>query len=210
MKNTDARIDAFIARSAPFAQPILIHLREMVHLACPEVNETIKWGMPSFEYGESILCGMAAFKNHCSFSFWRGSALTDPHNVLQELGEKSGMGHFGKMTDISQLPDDKILIEYIQEAMKLNEKGVKALPKTRVKKTTPATITPPDYFLEKLKETPEALATFTGFSPSHKREYIEWITEAKTEATRHKRMLQAIQWMAEGKPRNWKYMKEYR
>lgn len=207
MKNTDPRIDAYIDKADEFAQPILNYIRAVIHTACPDVKETIKWGSPSFEYAGSIMCGMAAFKKHCAFSFWRGSAMTDPYKVMQELGANSGMGHFGKMESINALPDKKILIEYIQEAMKLNEDGVKALPKTRTKKTTSKNIVPPDYFMNEMKANPEALATFTNFSPSHKREYIEWITEAKTEATRNKRMAQAIVWLGEGKSRNWKYQK---
>ena len=200
MKNTDPRIDAYIGKSAEFAQPILHHLRALIHTTCPDVKETIKWGSPSFEYAGSIMCGMAAFKKHCAFTFWRGSAMADPHNVMQELGKNSGMGQFGKMETVDQLPDEKILIEYIQEAMKLNEEGVKALPKTRTQKTTPKNIVPPDYFMAEIKANPEALDTFNNFSPSHKREYIEWITEAKTEATRNKRIAQAIVWMSEKKP----------
>jgi len=199
MGSRDARVDAYIAKSAAFAQPILTHLRDIVHAACPDVEETMKWSFPNFIY-KGMLCSMASFKEHCAFGFWKGSLI-----VGNSGGEaEEGMGQFGRITKLSDLPSKNVLTGYIKEAMKLNEAGVKkpAPPKPK----TPRELVVPDDLAEALQENAVARATFAKFSPSHKREYVEWITEAKTEATRTKRLRTAIEWMAEGKARNWKYM----
>jgi uncharacterized protein YdeI (YjbR/CyaY-like superfamily) len=199
MGTRDARVDAYIAKSADFAKPILTYLRDIVHTTCPEVEETMKWSFPNFMY-KGMLCSMASFKEHCSFGFWKGSLILE-----NSSGEaKEGMGHFGRITKISNLPSKKLLTGYIKEAMKLNEAGVKkpAPPKPK----TPRKLVVPADLERALKENKAAWTTFEKFSPSHKREYVEWITEAKTEATRTKRLQTAIEWMADGKPRNWKYM----
>ena len=194
----DARIDAYIAKSADFAKPILMHLREIVHGACPDVEETMKWSFPHFMY-KGMLCSMASFKEHCAFGFWKGSLI-----VANSGGDtETAMGQFGRVTKLSDLPSKKVLSGYIKEAMKLNDDGVKA--PARVKKP-PREVIIPDDLARALKANKKAGATFEGFSPSHKCEYIDWITEAKTEATRNRRLEQAVEWMAEGKPRNWKYM----
>ena len=197
MGTRDPRVDAYIARSADFARPILEHLRETVHAACPDVEETMKWSMPSFMY-HGILCGMASFKQHCTFGFWKGSL------ILGEDGGKSleAMGSFGRLTSVKDLPSKRELTGYIKRAMALNEQGVKAGKPKREPKPAPVA---PDYFLAALKKNRKARATFEAFSPSHQREYLEWIVEAKTDATREKRLAQALEWMAEGKSRNWKY-----
>ncbi len=202
MPATDPRIDAYIKKSAPFAQPILQHLREIVHKACPQVQETVKWGFPHFEY-KGILCSMAAFKQHCSFGFWKASLMKDDKKVLR-VADKHSMGHFDKLTTLKDLPSDKILIAYIKEAASLNEMEVKLPSKPRpVKKDVE---TPPE-LLTALKKNKSALKAFEDFSPSHRREYIEWITEAKTEATRDKRIQTTIEWLTEGKNLHWKYAK---
>jgi uncharacterized protein YdeI (YjbR/CyaY-like superfamily) len=206
MKTTDNRIDAYIAKAQPFAQPVLNHMRSLVHKACPEVTETIKWGMPSFDY-KGPYFSFAAFKNHCVFGFWKARLLKDPKGFLGERKIDGGdaMGHFGRVTGLKDLPPDKVILDFLKQAKKLNDDGIK-LP---LKKKAPARpIKIPDYFTDALKKNKKALATFDAFSPSHKREYLEWITEAKTEATREKRLEQAMEWMAEGKPRNWKYMRK--
>lgn len=202
MPALDPRIDLYISRSADFARPVLDHIRVLVHKNCPDVQETIKWSFPHFDYAGGILCSMAAFKQHCSFGFWLGSVMSDPHQILSPVGERSGMGHFGQMRSLDDLPSDKILGQYIKEAMKLLEKGVK-LPKKE--KTTAVDITTPPELVSALKKSKKAMMTFERFSPSHKKEYIQWITEAKTEATREKRVLTTIEWLEEGKIRNWKY-----
>ena len=195
MGKKDPRVDAYIAKSADFARPILKHLREIVHRGCPDVVETIKWGMPAFEH-RGILGGMAAFKEHCAFNLWKGSLLG--------AGNREAMGQFGRIAAISDLPRESVLVGYVREAARLNEEGVKA-PREKKEPKKPVE-TPPD-LASALKKNARARATYEGFSPSHKREYVEWITEAKTEETRKKRVGTAIEWMAEGKPRMWKYMR---
>jgi uncharacterized protein YdeI (YjbR/CyaY-like superfamily) len=205
MPKTDERIDLYIARAADFAQPILNHLRKLVHVACPGCEETIKWGMPHFDYKGSILCSMAAFKQHCVFGFFKASLMEDPHGILNAIG-KTAMGSFGRLTAKEDLPSDKIIKEYIKEAMKLNEARVKvAAPPKKAPAKKPGKT--PDYLLAALKKNKKAATAFGSFSPSAKNEYIEWFEEAKTEATRDKRLEQAIEWMSEGKTRHWKYKK---
>ncbi|MBK7379367.1 MAG: YdeI/OmpD-associated family protein [Ignavibacteriales bacterium] len=203
MLNKDPRIDLYISRSADFAKPILIHIRELVHKACPDVEETIKWGFPHFEY-KGPLCDMAAFKQHCSFGFWKAALMKDK-TLIANAKSESAMGHYGKITSIKDLPSDKKIIVHITDAMILNQKGIKLPPRKII--TAKKEIVVPDYFLKQLKKNKKAFTTFENFSPSHKREYIEWITEAKTDETKNRRMETAIVWMTEGKSRNWKYMK---
>jgi uncharacterized protein YdeI (YjbR/CyaY-like superfamily) len=198
MATTDPRVDAYIAKAADFAKPILNHIRLTVHDVCPEAEETLKWGAPTFMY-KGMLCSMAAFKQHAAFGFWRGSLVLDRNGKPVE----NAMGNFGRLTSVKDLPPKKTLSAYIRKAMALNEQGVKN--PTRVKpKVRKALVTPPDLAVE-LKKNKEAQATFNDFSYSHKKEYVQWITEAKQEETRKRRLQQAIQWMAEGKSRNWKY-----
>jgi uncharacterized protein YdeI (YjbR/CyaY-like superfamily) len=199
MATRDPRIDAYIAKSADFARPILTHLREVVHAACPDVEETMKWSFPHFQY-KGILCSMAAFKEHCAFGFWKGALVVGS----EAGGDEKAMGQFGRITRLADLPPKKNLTGYIQKAMKLNEEGVKS--PTGSKPKTPRELEVPDVLTRALLANEKARAAFEKFSPSHKREYIEWITEARTEATRTRRVETAIAWMAEGKPRNWKYM----
>ena len=199
MPNTDPRIDAYIAKAGDFAKPILKHVRKLVHDECPSVEETLKWGMPTFVH-RGILCGMASFKQHCSIGFWKHELVVD-----DKPGERDGMGSFGKMTSLSDLPGDAKMRAYIRKAMKLNEDGVKVPSKVRPKKAK--VLKAPPYFVAALKKNKKALATFDAFSPSKKNDYVEWVTEAKTEETRDRRLAQAVEWMAEGKARNWKYEK---
>jgi uncharacterized protein YdeI (YjbR/CyaY-like superfamily) len=200
----DPKVDLYISKSADYEKPILKHLRELVHIACPEVEEKIKWGFVGFDY-KGPMCTMAAFKNHCAFGFWKASLMKD--NALTKNAEsESAMGHYGKITSLKDLPSDKKIYAHIKEAMMLNEKGIK-LPAKKVKSEKQEVVVP-DYFIRQLKKNKKALTTFDAFSPSHKREYVEWITEAKTEETRNKRIETAIEWLAEGKQRNWKYMKK--
>lgn len=200
MSKFDDRVDLYIEKSADFAKPILTHIRKLVHKALPEVEETMKWSFPHFDYKGSM-CNMAAFKQHCTFGFWKASLMSDSHKLFDP---ESAMGHIGKITSLKDLPSDKIMIEYIKEAAKLNEEGVK------VKRAKPAVnkdIVAPAYFTEALGKNKKALKAFDDFTPGQKKEYIEWITEAKTEATKDKRMTTAIEWISEGKTRHWKYKK---
>lgn len=199
MQRQDPRIDDYISKAATFAQPVLFHIRRLIHDNCPEVEETIKWGFPHFLYCGEILCHMAAFKKHCTFGFWKASIMSDPHNLLQSVG-KTAMGHMGQITNVSDLPTDAVLGEYIKEASRLNREGVKLPAKARTEAITHSNLD--DDILFALRENPAANSTFENFSPSCKKEYIEWITGAKTETTRNSRLQTAIGWMAEGKIRN--------
>jgi uncharacterized protein YdeI (YjbR/CyaY-like superfamily) len=198
MGTRDPRVDAYIARSAEYARPILSHLREIVHSACPDVEETLKWNAPHFMY-RGMLAGMSAFKAHCAFGFWKGSLVTGGDGGL----EAQAMGQFGRITSLDDLPPKRVIAGFVKQAMKLNEEGVRT-PKRR-KTPTPDPVMPAE-LAEALRKNPEARATFEAFSPSHRREYVDWIAEAKGEDTRQRRLANAIKWMAEGKARNWKYM----
>lgn len=199
MGKRDSRVDAYIAKSADFARPILEHLRELVHEACPKVEETIKWGSPHFMY-EGNLAGMAAFKEHCVFGFWKGALVFDDPERAQ-----SGMGQFGKIRSLGDLPSARQMKAYVKKAAALNELGEKA-PK-RPPKHPRKPIGMPDDFAAALKKHSKAAQTFENFTPSHRREYLEWITEAKREETRQKRIATAIEWLSEGKQRHWKYQR---
>ncbi len=197
---TDARIDAYIEKSATFAKPILQHIRALVHQACPDATETIKWGMPFFEY-KGIICNMAAFKNHCSLGFFKAGLMKSAAEL--QANNSEAMGHLGKITSLQDLPSDEVLTGYIREAATLNETGVKkATPKKTAEKKE---LVIPKEVTEALESNAEAKNTFNNFPYSHKKEYVEWITEAKTEATRTKRIATMLEWLEEGKSRNWKY-----
>jgi uncharacterized protein YdeI (YjbR/CyaY-like superfamily) len=195
MGKRDPRIDAYIAKSAEFARPILNHLRDTVHAAVPEVEEGMKWSMPHFMH-KGMMCGMAAFKQHATFGFWKGQL------VLGEEANRDAMGHLGKITKLSDLPPKSVLTGYIKKAAQLNDEGVRV---ARAPRTAAKPVRVPPYLAAALKRNKKARTTFEAFPPSHKREYVEWITEAKTDNTRTKRLLQAVAWMAEGKTRNWRY-----
>lgn len=198
MGHRDPRIDAYIDRSAEFARPILTHLREVVHAACPDVEETLKWKSPSFEY-KGLLCGMASFKQHCAFGFWKHALVTGETGKAAEA-----MGSFGRITSLRDLPPRRVLAGFVKKAMVLNEQGVKA-PRAKTVPRGPVVV--PDDLQAALKKNAKARATFEGFSPSHRREYVSWIVEAKREETRKRRLATAIEWMAEGKSQSWKYQR---
>lgn len=203
MPNYDPRIDAYITKSKPFAQPILTHFRELVHKACPDVEETIKWGAPFFQYEGENMCMMASFKEHCAVGFWKAKLMSNP--TLQENAQgETAMGHLGRLTSIKDMPSDRSITADIKEAMKLNEQGIKLTKKPTQKEEIPV----PDYFKKALTKNKKAKTAFEEFSLSHRNEYVQWITEAKTETTRDKRMAQTIEWLSEGKSRNWKYTKK--
>ncbi len=197
----EPRIDDYIEKSADFAKPILTRIRSIVHKHCPEVEEKIKWGMPCFDYRGGPMCQMAAFKKHCAFGFWKAKLISG----LQDMDvAQEAMGSMGKLSSVSDLPDEKVLAGYIHEAMLLNEKGITVkAPKTAEKKE----LVIPKELEEALKTNMPARETFERFSPSHKREYAEWIAGAKTEATRQRRLETALEWLSEGKIRDWKYKK---
>jgi uncharacterized protein YdeI (YjbR/CyaY-like superfamily) len=200
------KVDAYLARAQPFAQPIMEHLRQLVHKACPEVEETIKWSRPFFEYRGAILCNMSAFKEHCSFGFWgeEMSVVLRGAKVLRE----DGMGSLGRITSLKNLPSDKQMLGWLRQAAEFVDSGRYTSPiaarRRVVKAPKPVLETPPE-FARALKRNKKAAAVFAAFSPSCKREYIEWITDAKRAETRDKRIATAVEWIAEGKQRNWKY-----
>ena len=198
MGRKDQRVDAYIAKAQPFARPILTHIRKAVHAACPDVEETMKWSFPHFDY-KGMLCSMASFKAHCAFGFWKASLLRDGGIPARSA---EAMGQFGRLTSVSELPSEKILAALVRKAASLNDEGVKA---PRRKPAPKKPIEAPDELVAALKKNRKALAAFDAFPPSHRREYVEWIVEAKTDETRQRRIATAIEWMAEGKSRNWKY-----
>jgi hypothetical protein len=189
MGKKDPRVDAYIAKAPDFAKPLLTHLRARIHEAVPDVVETIKWSVPAFDY-QGPMAGMAAFKAHIRFGFWRGGTV-----------DGEAIPSMERIESMKDLPSDRELIRTIKRAAQMNESGVKmARP---AKRKPPVKV--PSYFLKAVRANKKALAAFEAFSPSHKREYVEWITEAKTEETRQRRLDTAVQWIAEGKSRNWKY-----
>jgi uncharacterized protein YdeI (YjbR/CyaY-like superfamily) len=206
MAKKDSRVDAYIAKSAPFAKPILKQLRKLVHVACPDVEESIKWGCPHFMH-KGMLCSMAAFKAHCTFGFWKGSLLAKVHKDFAN-GNDQAHGQFGRLTSLVDLPAEKKLLRYIKDAAMLNEEGVKLPAKPKRKPAPNRELELPEYFQRALRKNKAARAAFDASSFSHKKEYVEWIVEAKTEATRDRRMAQAIEWLAESKSRYWKYQRK--
>jgi uncharacterized protein YdeI (YjbR/CyaY-like superfamily) len=188
-------VDEYIAKAAPFAQPILVHLRELVHKACPGAEETIKWSRPFFEYKGIILCNMSAFKNHCSFGFW-GSQMG------AVLPKEEGMGSFGRLASLADLPPDDRLVAWIAEAAAFIDSGLKT--STRGSAVKPL-IVPPAEFSAALRKNKRADAAFVALSPSCQREYVEWIADAKRQETRDKRIAAAIELIEQGKKRNWRY-----
>jgi uncharacterized protein YdeI (YjbR/CyaY-like superfamily) len=206
IQKLNSKVDAYIAKAQPFAQPILEHLRTLVHSGCSEVEETIKWSRPFFEYQGAILCNMSAFNEHCSFGFW-GEEIGEVLRAAKVL-QQDGMGSLGRITNVNELPSDKLLLDWIRQAAAFVEIGQYTSPisarRSLVKPPKPA-IEMPAEFSTALQKSKKAAAVFAAFSPSCKREYIEWIAEAKRQETRDKRIATAIEWIAEGKQRNWKY-----
>ncbi len=200
MTKKDPGVDAYIAAAPEFARPILQKIRKLVHAADPEIEEGLKWRCPHFVHG-GIVCGMAAFKNHCAVNFWKGKLIFGAR--LPEGDREAGMGQFGRLTSLADLPEDELFIGYVREAVRLNRDGIK-LP-AAPKKEKAELIVPPA-LRAALKKNKTAARAFESFSHSHRKEYVRWIAEAKTEATRARHVQTAITWLAEGKSRNWKYV----
>ena len=196
MGTRDPRVDAYIAGRNEFARPILERLRELVHSTCPEAVETIKWGAPAFEY-KGPLCGMAAFKQHAVFGFWKHGLV-----VGDDEKSKQAMGSFGCLKSPRDLPTKAAFTRWMKQAIRLNDEGVKA-PRCKTRPQQEAKLHPD--FKAALARNAKARATLEGFAPSHRREYVEWIATAKRDETRARRIAQAVEWLAEGKSRNWKY-----
>ena len=202
MSTTDPRIDTYINKAAPFAQPVLRHIRRMVHKACPEVEETLKWGFPHFDY-KGVMISMAAFKGHCTLNFWKAPLIPGISPVREEDG---AMGQFGRITAISDLPDDETLLGYMVEAKRLNDENIKVQQKPKDQAVKELIV--PECLVEALQENPLAAETWDKFAYSHRKEYVNWINDAKTEATRDNRLANTIEWLAEGKAQNWKYSRK--
>jgi uncharacterized protein YdeI (YjbR/CyaY-like superfamily) len=200
------KVDAYVVKAQPFAQPILEHLRELVHKGCPAIEETIKWSRPFFEYRGAILCNMSAFREHCSFGFW-GEEIGA---VLRKAGvvEREGMGSLGRITSVSDLPADKHMLGWIRQAAAFVDSGQYTSPiaaRRKVVKAPKPSLETPAELAAALKRNKKAAAVYAAFSPSCQREYVEWIADAKRPETREKRIETAVEWIAEGKQRNWKY-----
>ena len=198
MAARDPRVDAYIAKARPFAKPILTAIRKAVHAGCPGVTETIKWSVPAFDY-KGPMCGMASFKAHCLWGFWKAALMT---SVPADNAARA-MGGFGRFESLDQLPSERAMVRMVKEAAALNDKGVK-VPRA-VKARAP--LRAPAEMLAAIKKNRKAQQTYDAFSPSAKRDYIEWITGAKSDDTRARRLETAVQWMSEGKSRNWKYVR---
>lgn len=205
MVKIDTRIDDYIDKAQPFAKPILAHLRALVHEANPDVEETIKWSFASFDY-KGPFCSMAGFKQHVVFGFWKSDLLLDPNGYLGVGLSRGGeaMGNLGRITSLTDLPPDKVILDFIRQAKKLNDENIKLPARPKPEKEE---LIIPDFFMEALKSNQKALDTFNAFSNSNRKEYVIWVSEAKTEKTRLERLATAVNWMAEGKIKNWKYVK---
>jgi uncharacterized protein YdeI (YjbR/CyaY-like superfamily) len=201
MSKFNPKVDAYIMDAADFAKPILEHLRQIIHENCPEVEEKIKWSFPHFDYLGQMMCSFAAFKHHCAFNLWKASLMSDPR-LMENAKTENSMGHMKKIFSIEDLPKPSILAGYITESMELTSKGIK-IKKPKIVVTKPFDI--PSDFEDKLIENSLAYGNFEKSSYSFKKEYLNWINEAKTESTRQKRINQAIEWISENKGRNWKY-----
>jgi uncharacterized protein YdeI (YjbR/CyaY-like superfamily) len=198
MASRDPRVNAYIENSADYARPILRRLRRVVHEACPEVEETMKWRVPHFLH-RGMLCRMASFKSHCAFGFWKEDL------VFESAADREVMDRFGRILSLRDLPSERKLLAYVRKAAEMNEKGAKT-PRAMSPASKKPLVIPRD-LAAALTENAKARETFDRFSRSQRREYVEWVAEAKTEATRTQRIATALEWLAAGKPRNWKYLK---
>jgi uncharacterized protein YdeI (YjbR/CyaY-like superfamily) len=202
-KGYSPEVDAYVEKSAAFAKPILKKLRDLMHKADPEIVETMKWSCPHFEL-QGLVASLAAFKEHVRFGYWRGVQVTGETSFMERMGQTEMAA--AKLTDVKELPADDLILKWTRKAIELNRSGVKGGPMmNRAKKPPKPKLASPSDLLLALKKNAKARKVFDEFPPSAQRDYIEWITEAKQEATRQKRLEQAVAWMAEGKRRNWKY-----
>jgi uncharacterized protein YdeI (YjbR/CyaY-like superfamily) len=205
MKHTIPEVDTYIEEAAEFARPILRKLLQLFHEACPDIRESIKWSSPFFEH-RGIVGNISAFKRHVSYGFWKAGLMSDPEGILKNAGNTQ-MAVL-KASSLEDLPSDEILVGYIREAVELNEKGVRIARPQAADKSRELSI--PDDLMAAIRGNDQAHATFEGFSYSNRKDYIEWVTAAKRPATRAQRLATTVEWLAEGKPRNWKYMKNWR
>jgi hypothetical protein len=195
MATTDPRIDAYIAKQGDFARPILTWIRAQMHAASPDIGEAIKWGMPFFTYQDRPLANMAAFKAHASFGFWDRAGMATGK-------EGEAMGQYGRLTSLADLPPEAEFCALVQAALAPIAAG--DAPK-RVRGAPKPDLPVPDALAQALADDALATATWDGFPPGCRREYSEWIGEAKRPETRDKRVAQTIAQLREGKKMNWKY-----
>jgi uncharacterized protein YdeI (YjbR/CyaY-like superfamily) len=202
-EQSDPRVDMYIEKAAPFAQPVLTHLRNLVHQACPRATESVKWGMPFFLQQGIVLCHMAAFKQHCAFGFWG----PEMKKVLATGGlvSSKAMGSLGRITGLRDLPADRLLLRYMCQAAEFVESGQRKKSIDRKPKAAKPHVRVPVELSAALKRNKLAAKAFESFSPSCRREYVEWISAAKRPETKERRVAQAVEWIAQGKSRNWKY-----
>ena len=191
MPKLETKVDNYIQKSAPFAQPILVHYRALVHNACPDVEEKIKWGMPFFDYKGKMMCHMAAFNQHCAFGFFNATLMNES-TLIKNAASESAMGHLGKITSMKDLPSDKTIIALIKKAMQVTDEGIRVIKKAKPK----VEYVVPDYINFAIKKDKKAFAIWEAFAPSHRKEYATWIDEAKTEATTTKRIAIAVSSLA--------------
>lgn len=206
MSKKDKRIDDYIAKSADFAKPILNHFRALVHKTCADAEETMKWSFPHFDYKGSMMCSIASFKHHCAINFWKAPLMKGGDKLIAIAKTEEAMGHLGKITSLKDLPKDAVLSNYIKEGMRLNDEGVKFFPKSKTL-AAKKELEVPDYFLKAVSKNKKALKIFEDFSNTNKKEYVLWVTEAKTDETRRSRLATTVEWISEGKIKNWKYIK---
>jgi uncharacterized protein YdeI (YjbR/CyaY-like superfamily) len=198
-----SKFEAYADQLPDFAIPIFGHLRALVHATCPQVSEEVKWSIPHFVHGGENLCIFAAYAKHCSFSFAKDSLMADPR-LKSSAARPAAKRFMGRLTTLSDLPPDDDLAAWIAEAMSLNDRGIK-LPPRQSDGSKPVEV--PQAFTDALAANPAAKAVFDTKSPSFRKEYNVWIGDAKTDATRQKRIGEALTWIAEGKGRFWKYAK---
>lgn len=199
--------DAYTEKAADYAVPILVKIRKVMHKACPDVQETMKWGAPHFEH-QGILAGVAVLKKQVRFVFWKGKQLSDPKGLLEVIGNTDMAAM--RIEKLSELPSERVLMQYIKEALRLNKAAASAPQKRAKRLKANRSISAPTDLMAALKRNKKALGMFESFSYSNRKDYVEWIEDAKRGATREKRIQQAVEWMGERKPRNWKYMKQWR
>ena len=232
MASSDRRVDAYIAHAAPFAQPILARLREDVHAACPDAEEAVKWSMPFFMHAGRNLAHMAAFKAHCAFGFELGRAVVDLGREAQAMGQ---FGRITKLDDLPPRAEVRKLVTKAAALIDAGTRPPRAPknvfgavadsdadggPAIRTGNGAaggaPELPQPPAARIMVVPELPPAFAAalarqasarrfFDSLAPGHRRDYVLWIAEAKREETRLRRIAQALDWLAEGKRRNWRY-----
>jgi uncharacterized protein YdeI (YjbR/CyaY-like superfamily) len=197
MAKKNPAVDAYIKKAPPFAKPILKQLRKIIHKGCPKVTEDIKWGAPFYLYQDRVLCATMGFKAHCALVFWKSGL------IKKKMGKKAEveLKRLRRISALAELLSERELLAYVKLAMHFNEPGTKLPPR----KERPTPVKAPRDLTVALRANPKALATFNAFTPTRKKDYIYWITGAKTKETRERRLETAVDWMAEGKSRNWKY-----